>query len=88
VNGNKTVRSARLQSALRDRNTLLWRAARIVPFEVRRKVQRRLKKLNTRFEPRVPMQPELRRKLQVEFRSEVRRLGELIGRDLSHWSEA
>jgi hypothetical protein len=88
VNSNKTVRSTRLQTALRDRNTVLWRAARIVPFELRRKIQRRLKALNTRFEPRAPMQPELRRKLQAEFRSEVRRLGELIGRDLSHWSEA
>ncbi len=34
------------------------------------------------------MDPELREKLQAEFRSEVTHLGELIGRDLSHWQGA
>jgi hypothetical protein len=87
VNGNKSVRSARLREAMRDRRSPLRRMARLLPLELRRKAERRLRRLNTRFEPRRPMSPELRRKLQVDFRAEVRRLGALIERDLSHWSE-
>jgi hypothetical protein len=33
------------------------------------------------------MDPELRRHLKLEFAPEVERLSELLGRDLTHWSE-
>jgi hypothetical protein len=43
---------------------------------------------NSRQAKRPPMEPELRRELTIEFRPQVVELGELIGRDLSAWSEA
>ena len=36
--------------------------------------------------PREPLPPELRARLRAIFRTDVARLGELLGRDLSHWS--
>lgn len=42
---------------------------------------------NSRQAQRPPMEPELRRQLVVEFQPQVAELGELIGRDLSAWSE-
>jgi sulfotransferase family protein len=41
---------------------------------------------NTRPAPRLPLDPRLRAKLRAEFAPEVERLGELLGRDLSHWT--
>jgi hypothetical protein len=32
------------------------------------------------------MNPGLRKRLQVEFAPEVKRLSELLGRDLTYWS--
>jgi hypothetical protein len=43
---------------------------------------------NSRPAKRPPMDPQLRRQLTVEFRPQVAELGELIGRDLSAWSDA
>ena len=34
------------------------------------------------------MDPELKRRLQTEFALQIERLGHIIGRDLSHWSQA
>jgi hypothetical protein len=87
VNGNRVVRNRWLRDTLRDRSSALRRLARTtLPLSVRQRAQRRLRQLNTRVEPRPPMDPELRRRLIVEFRPEVERLGKLLVRDLSHWS--
>jgi hypothetical protein len=42
---------------------------------------------NSSPERRPPMDPELRRRLLNEFTPQIRRLGDLIGRDLSAWFE-
>jgi hypothetical protein len=42
-------------------------------------------RLNTVVEPRPPMAPELRNRLQSEFASEVQDLSDLLCRDLSYW---
>jgi hypothetical protein len=42
---------------------------------------------NSRAAPRAPMDADLRRQLTIEFRPQVAELGELIGRDLSPWSD-
>lgn len=42
--------------------------------------------LNTRYEPRLPMPADLRRRLQAEFAPDIECLGALLGRDLSEWS--
>jgi hypothetical protein len=43
------------------------------------------KRLNTRHEPRLPMNPHIRCRLQREFTPEIDYLSELLRRDLSHW---
>ncbi len=42
-------------------------------------------RMNTVKERRPALSPELRAEMVDTFRDEVRRLGELLGRDLSHW---
>jgi len=44
-----------------------------------------LKNLNTKYEPRPHIKPELRNRLLAEFAPEVQQLSELLGRDLTHW---
>jgi hypothetical protein len=44
-----------------------------------------LKRLNTSHARTAPMKPELRRRLQEEFRGEVQLLSNLLGRDLTYW---
>jgi hypothetical protein len=43
---------------------------------------------NSSPEARVPMDPELRRRLTAELAPEIAALGRLIDRDLSAWSDA
>ena len=61
-------------------------AGAVLPARQRKRLFRRALALNSRTAPRSPMDPELRARLKAEFAPEVRRLGELIGRDLSAWS--
>jgi hypothetical protein len=42
--------------------------------------------MNSRPAQRPPLEEELRWRLQEDFAPEVDRLGDLLGRDLSHWS--
>ena len=58
----------------------------VLPARQRKRLFRRALALNSRTAPRPPMDPALRASLKAEFAPEVRRLGELIGRDLSAWS--
>lgn len=46
-----------------------------------------LRHLNTRYGSRAPMDPEVRRRLAREMHREIVDLGNLIGRDLTHWCE-
>ena len=46
-----------------------------------------LKRIYGRTEARPPLAIDLRRRLQWEFKGEVEQLGNLLGRDLTHWSE-
>ncbi len=48
---------------------------------------KRLVLANTTKKPRPTLDPKVRDQLQAELASEVDRLAELIGRDLSSWSE-
>ncbi|MCP5372504.1 MAG: sulfotransferase domain-containing protein [Hyphomicrobiales bacterium] len=53
--------------------------------EARWRVRQWIKKLNSVDEPRPPMRPETRARLNAVFAEDVDRLGRLLGRDLSHW---
>ena len=66
---------------------LMRRAAHVaIPSQrARARIFRRIVRANTVYEPRPPLAGPLRARLEAELADEVRDLGELIGRDLSHW---
>jgi hypothetical protein len=45
-------------------------------------------RFNARSQARQAIDPELRERLTTELSPEVERLSALVGRDLSHWSQA
>jgi len=55
-----------------------------VPLWVRR-MRKRIKHTNTRKVAREALSPALRETLRAAFAADVERLGQVIGRDLSHW---
>lgn len=87
VNANKVVRSARTRDLLRHAPPGLRRAGRMVVPDARARaaLRRRLHALNTRARARPVMDLDLRRRLVEEMAPEVRRLEELLGRDLRAW---
>ena len=88
LNSNKQPRSRLLRSLLLNPPKVVQKTAKVLfPGKLHRRVFERLKRLNTNFVPRSPMDPTLRQDLMVEFRPEVERLSELIGRDLTCWCD-
>jgi hypothetical protein len=86
VNAGRPPRSVAL-AGLPTR--LLWLTAlarRVVPLRSRMRLWGWVSGLNTRPDARPSLAADVRRKLGVELRPEVERLGELLGRDLRHWS--
>jgi hypothetical protein len=86
VNANKRVRSKRLRALVDDPPLTLRKLGK--PFTtrgLRHSALNRLRQLNTKYEPRRPMTPELRRRLQAEALPEVERLSNFLGRDLTSW---
>jgi hypothetical protein len=86
VNQRKGVRSTRLQRIVRDPpRTLRSAARRALPLAARVRLRHAFYRLNTRDATMSPMSDALRRQLRVEFAPDVRRLADLIGRDLTAW---
>ena len=85
VNPNKTYRSWAVRK-LQQR--IPGKAKDLVPAAVRRRASDAIYAMNRVYQPRDVMDPALRAQLQAEFAPEVAALGDLIGRDLSHWSKA
>jgi len=48
-------------------------------------LRKRILKWNDAERPRDPIPFEVQREIRLYFQDEVDRLGEIIGRDLSHW---
>jgi len=86
VNANKTVRSPGLRRFLRKPPKPLMWLSRPIPRRWRWAIESGIRRLNSRYQPRRAMDPELRRRLQTEFAAEVQQLSNLLNRDLSHWS--
>jgi hypothetical protein len=89
VNSNKEVRSPALRQFLRRPPAPLRKLGHMVvrnPMS-RRALGQKLTTFNTTQTTRAPMDADLRRRLQAEFADDVERLGTLIGRDLSAWSQ-
>jgi hypothetical protein len=85
-NASKVVRSRRLQRLLLAPP---WPLSKTMPAFRRVSAMHRLRGLalglNSREQPRPPMDPVLRRRLTDEMRPGVDRLERLVGRDLSAW---
>jgi hypothetical protein len=87
VNRNKQARSATLRGLVQSPPGIVRRVAgAVVPVAIRRALLGGLWRLNSKYVQRPPMDRRLRRSLQEEFSPEVARLGDLLGRDLSHWT--
>lgn len=86
VNPNKRIRSEAVRQFLARPPTLPRRIIRAaVPARFRRAIYERATRLNVTTPPRAPLADATRQQLNDLFRAEVGRLGELLGRDLSHW---
>jgi hypothetical protein len=88
INSSRRLRSAALQRVLLTSEMLTqgwW--PRLLPVG-RERLQRSAAALlqwNVREGQRPPFEPALRRRLLCELAAEIERLGNLLGRDLSHW---
>ncbi len=86
VNASKRVRSRMLASLLDPPPPLARKLARTLTTpEMRRRLFRTARDLNTEHRPRQPLPLDLRKDLQNHFAADVGRLSELLKRDLSHW---
>jgi hypothetical protein len=90
VNASKTLRFPALRRFLHAPPRWWYRGPvalgrALVPEMQRRRVNQWLSRVNARKESRPPMDPDLRRQLQDEFRPEIEQLSALLDRDLTHW---
>jgi hypothetical protein len=87
VNPNKKIRSRLLHRLMVDPPAPVRTAVRaVLPRPALQAVFGQVRRLNTSYKSRAPLDPTLRRQLQAEFAREVERLSVLVGRDLRHWS--
>ena len=63
-----------------------WHKKGVARPEWLRRIRKRIRSYNTAKEERTPLSPELREEMRVAFAPEVRKLEELLGRDLSSWT--
>jgi hypothetical protein len=90
VNARKKIRSKALREFLRKPHPAsgwLFRAMGLRP-DRNGGYKGWLRRLNSSDHSLAPINPVLRKRLQLEFNAEVRQLSALLGRDLSHWSKA
>ena len=90
VNPNTNIRSGALRNFLKNPPEIARTIARLVlpRRSLRSKLKSGLLEFNTQYKQRQPMDPQLKRQLQDEFRPDVENLGRLIDCDLSHWLES
>jgi hypothetical protein len=87
-NANRTARSGLLsRMVFAPPRPLRGAVGTLRRMPLAHRIRDALVSANSRETKRAPMDPQLRRQLTEEFRPEVAELGELIGRDLSAWSE-
>jgi Sulfotransferase domain len=85
VHGNRRVRNRAFQKlVMRPPQALRT----LLPAFLRRLLRRYASRVNVVFEPRPPMRPDFRRRLQRDVAAEVEELGNLLDRDLSAWCKS
>jgi hypothetical protein len=87
ANENKRARRRWLQRLIWDPPLLRPLIPTLRRFPAVHRMRAGLLRLNSVRAARPPMDPELRARLREELRPEVERLGRLIGRDLSAWTQ-
>ncbi len=94
VNPNKRIRSRWLQHMVWDiadpSSSIRRIGTYLIPVHAARSTMLQrgvpaLKRINTSVTRRPPLAPEFRATLTAELAQDIRTLGEVIGRDLSHW---
>ncbi|HEY8179902.1 MAG TPA: sulfotransferase [Candidatus Limnocylindria bacterium] len=86
VNPAKVPRLRVVQRLLSSPPGWLRRGVRgVIPRPTRKRIYRRVSRLNARAKARGPMAPELRAELVGELLPEIARLEAMLGRDLSAW---
>lgn len=95
VNPNKEVRLEWLQKSivssgfslmlLKDRLTYLATTHSLVPISYRTRAVKGVIAAYTKYERRSPLTADLRQRLAREFQSDIDKLSDLLGTDLSHW---
>jgi hypothetical protein len=91
INGNQTVKIPALRAILQDplvRGTAIALRSRLPKpvFSLIQKAGLQLSSFNVKAKKRLELAPELQRSLRREFAVEVEQLSDLLGRDLTHWS--
>ena len=80
----KKRKSVKLERVLR--NELVRRISKmVVPRQISSLFVRGIRHLNT-IKSKNNLVPRVRKRLEVEFTSEIRRLSHMLGRDLTHWT--
>ena len=87
VNANKTLRSRWLAERIQRPPRMVSRLSGLIPDKRRYWLYWLVSRLNSKIERRAPLTADLRARLLQEMAPEVGHLGELLGRDLSHWSQ-
>ena len=89
VNPNKQLRSPwAMENLVRNPPGWLSLPARVLfPIRLRRRIKDWVRRKNTKFVKRTPLDPALKKRLTEEMRPEVEKLSKLLGRDLSFWSD-
>lgn len=88
INPNRKFRSPALQKFILQPPAWLSALGQnrvLEPAVARLRLRGRLTRLNTKTQPRPPMDPELREQLKAEFVPEVENLSRVLGRDLTGW---
>jgi hypothetical protein len=89
INANRRARSIRVQELLRyPPKHLQGFARRALPRALRSATMKCLYRMNIVYQPRLPMDQALRRRLLKEYEPEVEQLSHLLGRDLSAWCKS
>jgi len=85
VNANKKVRSKTLRNILKNPGSIVRLGGKIIPDSIRSKVIHYLRNVNTKYEERAALKPQIRSQLTQEFKPEIEKLQNILQRDLSFW---